>query len=517
MSIDILFITPNSSKKVYQDLSKDYSAIEPPTWSLLLAESCRSKKFKVDILDANAERLNDEECIERINKLKPRLLCFVVYGQNVNAGTTNMVGAVQLANIIKAKKIISPIIFVGSYIQALPIKTLKDEKSIDIVCTNEGVYTIHNLINLKKFNSENLKKIKGIGFRENEVCILTTPEKIVPQERMDIDLPGYAWDLLPKKIKPFDLYRAPMWHAEYVEENRSPYAAIQTSLGCQFGCSFCMINIINRDDNEEIGVASNYSKMRFWTTDFIYKEFLKLYEYGVKTIRIVDEMFLLNPKYYIPLCEKLKNLNKNDDLKMWAYSRVDTLRRKNILSLVRAAGIKWLCLGIESGNKKIRLEVSKGKFEDVDINQVVNQVHQSGIEIMANYIYGLPGDTKETIDETFKLSQKLNTLGWNTYAAMALPGSALYKEAIEKNYKLPEKYEDFSFHSYNTQPLPTESLKPAEILRLRDNHYIEYHTNKNFLNKVEKKFGLKAKDNILNMSKIKLKRKIIEELEKNNY
>ena len=80
---------------------------------------------------------------------------------------------------------------------------------------------------------------------------------------MDFDLPGYAWDLLPFKNKPFDLYRAPMWHAEYLEENRTPYAAIQTSLGCQFGCSFCMINIINRDDNEEIGVASNYSKMRF--------------------------------------------------------------------------------------------------------------------------------------------------------------------------------------------------------------------------------------------------------------
>ena len=99
---------------------------------------------------------------------------------------------------------------------------------------------------------------------------------------------------------------------------------------------------------------------------------------------------------------------------------------------------------------------------------------------------------------------------------MALPGSALYKDAINKNYKLPNKYEDFSFHSYNTQPLPTKSLKPAEILQFRDNHYIEYHTNKNFLNKVEKKFGSKAKENILSMSKIKLKRKIIEELE-NNY
>ena len=55
MSIDILFITPNSSKKVYQDLAKDYSAIEPPTWSLLLAQSCRSKNHKVAILDSNAE------------------------------------------------------------------------------------------------------------------------------------------------------------------------------------------------------------------------------------------------------------------------------------------------------------------------------------------------------------------------------------------------------------------------------------------------------------------------------
>ena len=110
MSIDILFITPNSSKKVYQDLSKNYSAIEPPTWSLLLAESCRSKNFKVGILDANAEHLDNVECLNKIRLLEPRLLCFVVYGQNVNAGTTNMVGAVQLANHIKLNKIQSPII-----------------------------------------------------------------------------------------------------------------------------------------------------------------------------------------------------------------------------------------------------------------------------------------------------------------------------------------------------------------------------------------------------------------------
>ena len=146
MSIDILFITPNSSKKIYQELSKDYSAIEPPTWSLLLAQSCRSKGFKVSILDANAEKLSDEESFKKVKEINPRIICFVVYGQNVNAGTTNMVGAVSLANFIKNKKFSSPIVFVGSHIQALPYKTLNEEKCIDIICANEGVYSLHNLL-----------------------------------------------------------------------------------------------------------------------------------------------------------------------------------------------------------------------------------------------------------------------------------------------------------------------------------------------------------------------------------
>jgi radical SAM superfamily enzyme YgiQ (UPF0313 family) len=92
---------------------------------------------------------------------------------------------------------------------------------------------------------------------------LNPPERIVPTHLMDTDLPGYAWDLLPKKDRPLDLYRSPLWHAEYQEDHRTPYAAIQTSLGCNFGCSFCMINILNRNDDAEIGVASNYKGMRF--------------------------------------------------------------------------------------------------------------------------------------------------------------------------------------------------------------------------------------------------------------
>ena len=507
--IDCCFLVPNNSKKSYQKLSETYSAIEPPTWALLLAQSIRSVGFNPSIIDGNAENLDEQNILRRLENLNPKLICLVVYGQNVNAGTTNMSGAVYLSKFLKKNNPNFKICFIGSHVQALPIETLKKETSIDFVFTNEGVYALRNILKLETFDSGHLKKVNGIAFRDRLNVILNPPEKVVPTSRMDFDLPGYAWDLLPYENKPLDLYRAPMWHAEYDFKKRTPYASLQTSLGCMFKCNFCMINLINRNDTDEIGVASNYSNMRFWSPEFVIKEFDKLISMGVKTIRIVDEMFLLNPKYYIPLCEKLAERNKDDSLRIWSYSRVDTVKRPEILSLVRKAGIKWLALGIESGDKKIRLEVSKGKFEDVDVKKVINKVHEADINVMANYIYGLPGDTKETIEKTFDLSLELCTTGWNTYAAMALPGSQLYKEAIEKNYELPKTYEGYSFHSYETLPLPTEKLSPADVIKLRDDNFIKYHNHKPFLDKIEKKFGKIAAENIIEMSKIKLKRKIL--------
>jgi len=507
--LDVLFITSNNSNGIYQELSNKYSAIETPTWSLLLAQSCRSQNYKVAILDCLAENLSDESAYLRIKELNPKLLCFVVYGQNVNAGTTNMSGAIRLAKFLKNKDKSCKIAFIGSHVQALPVETLKNEKEIDFVFSNEGVYALRNILKLDNFDEINLKKINGIVFRDSNNNIIFNPvEKIVPQSRMDIDMPGYAWDLLPYNKKPFDLYRSPMWHAEYIEEQRTPYAALQTSLGCQFKCEFCMINILNRNDEQEIGVAGNYSGMRFWTPEFIINEFDKLINYGVKTIRIVDEMFLLNPKYYVPVCNLLRERNKDDSLRLWAYSRIDTIKKYENLELVRKAGIKWIGLGIESSNKKIRLEVSKGKFEDVDIKKIVKMVHSADIDIMANYIYGLPGDTRETINKTFELSKELCTRGWNTYAAMALPGSQLYKSAIEKNIELPENYEGYSFHSYNSQPLPTENLTAGEVLKIRDEKFMEYHNNPLFLKKIFEKFGDKAVFNIKKMTEIKIKRKL---------
>jgi hypothetical protein len=93
---------------------------------------------------------------------------------------------------------------------------------------------------------------------------------------------------------------------------------------------------------------------------------------------------------------------------------------------------------------------------------------------------------------------------------MALPGSKLYKDAVMNGTPLPNSYEGYSFHGYETLPLPTETLSAAEVLEFRDKAFDEYHSYPLFLEKVKNKFGQIAVDNISEMLKVKLKRKIIE-------
>jgi hypothetical protein len=143
-------------------LADIYAAIEPPTWALLLAESCRAKGFGVGILDCDAERLSLEQAVERIENHSPRLVLMVVYGQNPNSGTTSMIGALALATSIKEAGLATKIAFVGSHISALPLDVLT-YPCVDIVLLNEGIYALHDL--LRSNLNTDLARIKGIGYK----------------------------------------------------------------------------------------------------------------------------------------------------------------------------------------------------------------------------------------------------------------------------------------------------------------------------------------------------------------
>ncbi len=506
--MDVLFINPDSSAKAYQGLAQVYSAIEPPTWSLLLAESCRSKGFGVGILDCDAERLNLEQSISRIQDAKPRLVVFVVYGQNPNSGTTSMIGALALARALRAESPEFTICFVGSHTSALPMEVLGND-CVDIVLLNEGVYALHNL--LKSNLKDDLAHIKGIGYKKRgpagfAMPMLNPPQSVVPQELMDQDLPGYAWDLLPYKNTPLDMYRAHFWHADFHYDKRTPFAAIYTSLGCNFGCDFCMINIVNRVDNGDDVSAADSRGMRFWSPDWVAREMSKLADMGVKTLRISDEMFFLNRKYYEPVLQNA--IDQNFGFNMWTYSRVDTVRR-DYLDLFKKAGVNWLALGVEAGNQLVRQEVSKGSFKEVNIRDVCKTINDADINIISNYIFGFPEDNLDTMQETLDLALELNTEMANMYPCQALPGSPMYHTAKRNGWALPDSYEGYAFLSYESQPLPTKYLSSAEVLKFRDDAWRKYFTNPNYLNLVERKFGLQERRNIEDMSAINLKRKIL--------
>lgn len=507
--LDVLFVEPDSSLEAYQALAKKHAAVEPPTWALLLANSVRSKGYGAAIIDCVAERLTDESACSRSELTDARIVCFTLYGQNPNSSTTSMIGATRLAEKIKQQFPDLFIVFVGNHTSAIPEQSMEKHEFIDCILLNEGVYALHNLLGAPSFSDEHLEKCRGILFRSSTGELVSTGyEALVPSDRMDIDLPGHAWDLLPYTRSPLDLYRSHFWHTNFDESARTPFAAIYTSLGCRFKCDFCMINIINRTRAGENITSADSALMRYWSPDLILKEMEILADYGVESLRLSDEMFFLNRRHYESLLTGV--LDRNLNLNMWTYSRVDSVNERQ-LDLFKSAGVNWLCLGIEAGNQDVRKEISKGKFQTQNVRDVVAQTQSHGINVLGNYMFGFPDETYEDLESTLDLALELNTEHANFYPAQALPGSPLHREAVANNIELPKTYAGYAFLSYDCQPLPTKHLSAKQVLEFRDMAWNTYFSSNKYLSLVESKFGLQNRRNVEEMSKLKLKRRLLEE------
>ncbi len=496
--LDALFVNPNAAQEIYQDLAQEFSAIEPPIWAGMLANHCRVKGFSVDVLDAEALHLNDQEVAGCIAASKARVVCFVVYGQHPSASSQNMEGALSLAKLVKIEAPQIKVLFVGGHVAALSREVMERHSVVDFVCQNEGVYTTSGLLatNLK----DGLDKVLGLGYRDNGTVRLNPPSPIVAKADLPRDLPGVAWDLLP-----MDNYRTALWHSYPNGSKRQPFAAIYTSLGCPMKCSFCMINIINRQENE---YSDGSAVFRYWEPEHIIRDFDYFASKGIVNVKIADELFVLNPNHFMKLCQLI--IARGYKFNIWCYSRVDTVKDQ-YLETLKKAGVNWLALGIESGNTRVRKDVTKGKFEDVDIRKVVGKIREHGINVIGNYIFGLPEDDMESMQMTLDLAIEMNTEEANFYSAMAYPGSPLHGIARKEGWQLPQTYDGFSQHSYTCQPLPTKHLTATQVLAFRDEAWMKYHTNPKFLELLKTKFGQVAVDETLRSTRIKLKRKILEQ------
>jgi anaerobic magnesium-protoporphyrin IX monomethyl ester cyclase len=441
---DILFVHPNASEKIYQGLAKNNAAIEPPIWAAMLANSVRTKGHRPEILDAEVEGLDYLSAAKRITEYKAKVVCFVVYGQQPSASSQNMEGATATARELKNLAPDTFVVFVGGHVAALPIETMNNETCIDAVCQNEGVYTLHALLSLTKIDDTEMKRVPGLVFRDREGnVIMNESSAIVAKEDLEQDLPGMAWDLLP----PLSRYRTAGWHSWSNNTEKQPFAALYTSLGCPYKCSFCMINIINRTKQGPNVTSQDSNTFRFWSPEFIIKQFDEIARQGVRNVKIADELFVLNPRHFEAICDLI--IQRGYDFNIWAYSRVDTCKPKYLAKLEKA-GVKWLGLGIENPNNELRKEIHKEGFQDVKVLDLINNIRDAGINVGGNYIFGLPYDTKESMEATLQFAIENPTEMANFYSAMAYPGSPLYNQARLFGQELPSTYSGFSQHSYDT-------------------------------------------------------------------
>jgi len=485
--LDIVLINPGDKKQVYQDLAKDYSAVEPPFWIAAIAAFLRNNKYEVAIIDANAEGITPEEAAIKIRQLSPLLAAVIVYGSQPSASTQNMTIAGRICEAIKKNTSVK-VAMGGLHPSALPLKTIQDEP-VDFVIDGEGPCTLLELINVLKSGSSDSTGVPGLWFRENGV-IKNNPRAGLIKD-LDTMMPIAAWDLLP-----MDKYKAHNWHCFDDIENRKPYAAVYTSLGCPYNCIFCCIN-----------APFGKPGIRYRSPELVVQEIgLLVKEYKVKNIKIVDELFVLDEKHYMKIVDLL--IEKGYDLNLWAYARVDTVKREN-LKRMKKAGINWLALGIESANPGVRDGAAK-QMRIKDIKDVVGDIQGAGIRVIGNFIFGLPDDTLETMQETLDMAIELNCEFVNFYCAMAYPGSRLYDIANKEGWPLPAAWHGFSQHSYETLPLPTRHVSAKEVLKFRDEAFHKFFNSPVYLNMLEEKFGLKVREHIEEMSRTQLKRRILE-------
>lgn len=489
---DILLIKPGSQKELYGELSENsLTALEPPLWAGLIATFLRKRGYSIKILDAEAERLHPSHVVDRISEINPILVGIIVSGTNPSASTMNMIGVRAILKEISKRGLPVKTVVAGLHPSALPRRTMEEEKT-DFVCEGEGFYTIAELLELLKGDYEKKEfNTKGLWYRKDGEIIANERASLI--QNLDKEIPYASWDLLP-----MEKYRAHNWHCfQEPDQKRMPYAVVYTSLGCPFKCHFCCINAI-----------FGGSGIRYRRAEKVIEEIdILVNHYGVKNIKIIDEMFVLNEEHVMQICDLI--IERGYNLNIWAYARINTVNER-LLRRLKEAGFTWLAYGIESGNDRVLNSVTKG-ITVRKIKQVIKLTKDIGINVIGNYILGLPEDDLTSMQDTLNLAMELNCEFMNLYCATAFPGSLLYALALKEGWRLPETWAGYSPYSFEHLPLPTKYLKSVDILRFRDEAYVKYYSNERYQRMIEEKFGQEVLDGIVRGLTKRLKRKYLEE------
>lgn len=367
----------------------------PPLGLGYISSYLNMQGIETVIIDGLRDSLNNQKILEIIKKEKPDAV-----GIGCLTAEYNIV--IELANLLKQNGI--KVILGGIHPTVFPYQTLIDSKADFVIC-GEGEIAFTKLA-LNKFQNNN---IKGIYSLEN---LKSDKDRIEFTEKsLDINIfPFPLW----KQIPP-DTYKKRPAGLIY---KKMPIGYIITSRGCIFDCVFCACPYISKNS------------VRFRSIENIIAEMKELINvYGVKEIKFLDDNIGFKKEHILKLCKAITDNNISIPWSSTGFraNNVDD----EVISMMKKAGCYSIYIGIESANKEILEKVKKSETIE-EITNAINIIHKHKIICGGLFIFGLPGETKQTVNETIKFALKSNLTLATFNILDILPGSQLWNDL---NYK----------------------------------------------------------------------------------
>ncbi len=381
----------------------------PPLGLYYVGALLKEKGYQVEIM--NCVRMTDapNRVAQAIKDRQTDILGFSVL-------QANRWGALEIAQKAKTIHPAVTVVFGGISPTFLWKHFLTHFDQVDFCVLGEGEYAFLQLVQaIRKGNQKKLKSINGIAYRKKGRPIKTNPPLAI--EHLD-DLP------IPSKY--FD------------------YQHVAFTRGCPANCTFC-------------GSPRFWGrKVRFHSAAYFVKQLANLYERGIRFFYFSDDTFLVNRTRVMDICKRI--IEQGLKIEWFAISRVD-LVDEEVLRWMRLAGCTQISYGVESGSERIRRFLNK-TIKAPDIETAFKLTTRYGILARGYFIYGSPGETTQSIQDTIDLIHAIKPLGAIFYILDIFPGTALYdlflKQSGETDDIWLRKIEDILY--FETDPHLTEEM-----------------------------------------------------------
>ncbi len=416
-----------------------------------IAALLRSKGFEVKLLDCMAENLSVEAALRQLVYFKPKLVIL-----NFSTTTFNADGDFTL----RLKKLLpkSHLAAIGVHATTLPELTLI-ETALDSIIRGEPEMTALDLAREIK-GKERLRSVRGLSYRGNPTFVNNPARPWI--ENLD-SLPFPARDLLKN-----DRYKMPIY-------NR-PYTLVITARGCPNNCSFCTANLYYG------------TKIRMRSPENVLdevEEILKVFK--IRDITFWADTFTFDRNYVLKICQGIKERRLN--FRWMCNARVDRVDL-DLLKVMRETGCQIISYGVESGVQKILNRIGKN-ITLAQVRQAFSWTRKAGIESAAHIIFGLPGETEETIKKTIRFVKEINPDYIQFYSAIPFPGTRFYDEASRKGWITSKDWRDYELgkNIISTPKLPVERLA-----YWRRRAYLQFYLRPSYVWQKVRKFVKKPRD-----------------------